>query len=323
MMRFFDLEKQNLATIQKIRTILDQIQLEKSIDAMESGVQAIKDECRGNDFTHLENLRTQLVRLSMMEFHLAKIRDKMTEDACGDSDQEDEFPVAAGSRTRKRKWRPEEEAELVKLRSNGLKVKDIAKTLGRSKASILEKIQEKRDVIEIPGTRVPVSASAPVSAPLPVSHTPNTDKNWSDADSKMVRDMFAKKCTDMEIASAVGRTQNAIRVHRQTLGLRKGREEWPRNGGRKPGSRTWSDAEERKLRELFKAGHTDEVIASEMGRGKANSIAKKRLRLGLSHQGESGGATDNSMDVVSDPESNSNYKPPPRNVEEYLLSAVK
>jgi DNA-binding NarL/FixJ family response regulator len=321
MMRFFDLEKQNLASIQKIRTILDQIQLEKSLDAMESGVQAIKDECRGSNFTHLENLQTQLVRLSMMESYLAKIRDKMTEDACGDSDQE-EFQYVPGERTRKRKWRSEEEEELVKLRSNGLRIKDIAKTLGRSKASILEKIREKQDVIEIPGVRVPppapipvpVPASAPVSvsAPLPEPHIPKPMRKWTDAQKKMFRDMYARGCMDEEIADALGRTLASISNRRQELRLAKNIGPTSETAGRKPGCKDWTKEQERKLQELFDAGYTYEEIAKRIGRGSANSIKQKCYRLGLRRQGESIDVTADSLAVASDSDSDSNYNPPPR-----------
>lgn len=130
------------------------------------------------------------------------------------------------------------------MRADGFTVAEIAAAIGITPRSARDAVSRMIDTGEVP--------------PRCVAWTPTQEQTLSQ--------MTGLGCSDQEIATATGRTVQAVHRKRARLGRTK--------------QRLWTSDEEASLTELVSAKKSDEEIAGALGRPVWGIIARRR-RLGL------------------------------------------
>lgn len=118
----------------------------------------------------------------------------------------------------------------------------------------------------------PTETVAPKRQASPRSEFPNRARPWTEKDHEILQAGVLLGLAHSEIAKRLGRTTHAI--DSQLTFLRAG------GSGRtiKPAPRPWTFDDERRLRELWDQGLTNEEMADAMNRS-VESVKKKRMRL--------------------------------------------
>jgi len=94
-------------------------------------------------------------------------------------------------------------------------------------------------------------------------------RRWTEEEEQFVRDNY-RRLPVREIAEALGRTEKATRNKVERMGL----------GLSYVGGNRWTSREVALLKEMFKAGTSDEEIAKTLNRS-VKAVSAKRARLGL------------------------------------------
>ena len=135
-----------------------------------------------------------------------------------------------------RKWSPEMMDRLVEMYRAGVHLKDIAAGLGMTKSAVSEKLTLIRNAVGTEG--------------LPY----RLNREWTAREIRTVEAMMKEGRTKAQIAEAIGRTTDAVKMVMTKYGIHS------------PEYRPWSDEERRSLRRMRERGKTMAEVAWRLGR---------------------------------------------------------
>lgn len=120
-----------------------------------------------------------------------------------------------------RRWTTDEENKLRELFDTELTYEEIGKILSRTETALTKKVAR----LGLSGTRIHRSPSKKTIEKFKktISETPRTPRptDWSETDLNTLGDLYSSGMPDREIGELLGRTQTAIKVKRERLGLVK------------------------------------------------------------------------------------------------------
>jgi len=104
---------------------------------------------------------------------------------------------------------------------------------------------------------------------------------WTEADSKLIEELFNEGKSDRTIAQIMGRATVTIAAHRKQLGLSRTKEQSDTLRAAAAGAISWTEQDLETLRNELKAGRTYREIGVTLGRSyrgvlqKAEALVKK------------------------------------------------
>lgn len=135
-----------------------------------------------------------------------------------------------------RKWSPEKVERLLALYREGVPLAGIAADLGMTKGAVSEKLTMVRNAVGVEGLPYRLS------------------REWTAREIRTVEQMVVARRTKAEIAKAIGRTPDAVKMIMNKYGIHS------------PGFRAWSDDERAELRRMRESGKTMAEAAWRLGR---------------------------------------------------------